>query len=205
MARVAAALPENRVVTRRRRRLVLAFSVLAALVVGIAASPARTSILRFFGIGAVRIELVDRLPAVAPTAPLVAGQEIDPAAAPFPLLRSDLLGAPDHVYASGDVVTLLYGSPERVRLLVTEIGSAEIDPNFAKKLVASSTTVEFIGLAGVPEPGIWIEGAPHVLVLPHAPARLAGNTIAWVQAGRTIRVEGALHFDDAVRVAESFR
>jgi hypothetical protein len=202
--RVEAELPTAPVARPRRRRLVLAVAVGAAVVLGIAASPARTSILRFFGIGAVQIELVDRLPAVEPSAPLVVGREIDPGDAPFPVVRSDLLGPPNHVYASGDVVTLLYGSPAHVRLLVTEIASSELSPDFAKKLVGASTNIEFVRLAGVPEPGVWIEGEPHILVLPDAPPRLARNTLVWVQDGRTLRIEGALGRDDAVRIAESF-
>ena len=65
-------LPAARV-ARQRRRLVLALALLAVVLVGLAASPARTAILRFFGIGAVRIELVDRLPVVEPSAPIAAG------------------------------------------------------------------------------------------------------------------------------------
>jgi hypothetical protein len=192
-------------VGRRRRRLVLALALLAAVLVGLAASPARTAILRFFGVGAVGIELVDRLPSVRPSAPITAGRQIDPAETPFRLLRSDLLGKPDRVYVDGDVVTLLYGSPERVRLLVTQIGTAELAPELVKKLGIASTEIRFVELAGLPEPALWIEGEPHVVVLPDAPPRLASNTLVWVQSGRTLRIEGALDEPDAVRIAESFR
>jgi hypothetical protein len=204
-ARVTAQLSEDRLAPPRRRRIVIALAVGVVLLVGTSASPARTAILRFFGIGAVRIELVDRLPVVEPTAPLAAGAEIPPTAAPFPLLRSDLLGTPDHVYASGDVVTLLYGPPDRIRLLVTEIGSTELSPALAKKLVVGSTGVELVQLEGIRDPALWIEGKPHVVVFPAAPARLARNTLVWTQDGRTLRIEGGLTKNDAVRVAESFR
>lgn len=190
---------------RSRRRLVLVLAVIAAVIVGVAASPARTGILRFFGIGAERIELVDRLPSVQPETPLFVGSEIDPADAPFPLLRSDFLGDPDHVYASGDVVTLLYGSPKRVRLLVTEIGSDELRPEFAKKLLAVSTALTLVRIPGVVDSGLWVEDEPHVVELPGAPPRLAGNTLVWTKDRRTLRIEGELGVDDAVRIAESFR
>ena len=154
-----------------RRPVVLALVVAIVLVAGLAVSPARTAILRFFGIGAVQIELVDRLPAVQPSAPLALGSEIDPSKAPFPILRSDLLGDPDAVYASGEVVTLLYGSPDRVRLLVTEIGHSVLAPEIAKKIVAGTTNTRFVDIPGSTGPGIWIEGAPHVVVLADAPPR----------------------------------
>ena len=188
-----------------RRIVVLALVLAIVVVAGLAVSPARTAILRFFGIGAVQIELVDRLPAVEPSVPLALGSEIDPSQAPFPILRSDLLGDPDAVYASGEVVTLLYGSSERVRLLVTEIGHSALAPQIAKKIVAGTTNTRFVDIPGSTGPGIWIEGAPHVVVLADAPPRLVGNTLVWVQEGRTLRTEGAAELDDALRIAKSMR
>ena len=189
-----------------RPALVLAIVIAAGVVAGLAISPARTAVLRFFGIGAVHVQLVDRLPAVAPEAPLAVGSEIDPAEAPFRISVPDVLGDPDAVYASGNVVTLLYGSPDRVRLLVTEIGYSALPPEVAKKLVVSTTGVRFVEIPGSAGPAVWIEGEPHLLELPGAPARLAGNTLVWVpQAGRTFRIEGAMQLDDALRIAESMR
>ncbi len=130
----------------------VALALLAVVLVGLAASPARTAILRFFGIGAVRIELVDRLPAVEPSAPIAAGRRIAATETPFRLLRSDLLGEPDRLYADGEVVTLLYGSPERVRLLVTQIGTAELTPELVKKLATVSTDIRVGRARRAPRP-----------------------------------------------------
>jgi hypothetical protein len=191
---------------RLRPALVLAIVVAVGVLAGLAVSPARTAILRFFGIGSVRVELVDELPAVEPGAPLVLGSEIAPAEAPFRISVPAVLGAPDAVYASGNVVTLLYGSPDRVRLLVTEMGYSALLPRAAKKLVTGTTAVRFVEIPGTPGPAVWIEGEPHVLELPGAPARLAGNTLVWVpQEGRTYRIEGQVELDDALRIAESMR
>ena len=99
-----------------------------ALIAGMAVPQARTAILRFFGIGAVRVEYVERLPAVEPGVPLALGTRIDAADSPLPVLRSELLGPPDGIYRSGRIVTLLWGSPRSVRLLVTEIGGVPIQP-----------------------------------------------------------------------------
>jgi len=42
-------------------------------------------------------------------------------------------------------------------------------------------------------------------VLADAPPRLVGNTLLWVQEGRTLRIEGAAELDDALRIAKSMR
>ena len=126
---------------------------------------------------------------------------------PFRLRRSDLLGEPDGVYVNGDVVTLLYGSPDRVRLLVTEIGdSAALSPEVAKKIVAADD-----------QHGV---RADHRLGRSPASGSRAGLTCSTCRAhprgwprtrssGRAttspLRIEGAATLDTAVRIAESLR
>ena len=182
--------------------LVIAIVVLA-LGIGFMVPQARTAILRFFGIGAVRIEFVDRLPAVRPAARLELGTPIDPAESPFPLLRSQLLGNPDRIYRRGEIVTLLYGSPERVRLLLTEIAGSDFTPEIGKKLAAAGTNVEFVPIRGSVGPGVWIEGRPHVVLIPGGPPRLATNTLIWTNGPLTLRLEGAASLNQAVTVAET--
>jgi hypothetical protein len=160
----------------RRAALAVAIAVLA-VGAGFAVPQARTAILRFFGAGPVQIEFVDRLPAVRPAPRLELGRAIDPGDAPFTLLRSKLLGEPDAVYRDGDVVTLLYGSPQRVRLLLTEIAGSDFTPEIGKKLAAAGTHVEFVPIRGSVGPGVWIEGRPHVVLIPGGPPRLATNTL----------------------------
>ena len=128
-------LPDRpRAVWPRRLALVVAV-VVVAVTAGFAVPQARTAILRFLGIGAVQIEFVDRLPEVTPAARLELGRVIDPGDAPFPPLRSKLLGNPDGVYSRGGVVTLLYGTPQRVHLLVTEIEASGFTPGIGKKQI----------------------------------------------------------------------
>jgi hypothetical protein len=204
-ASVRARIPE-RAPTLWPRRLVLVAAVLGvAVVAGLAIPQARSAILRVFGIGAVRVEYVDKLPAVEPRATLALGPAISADDAPFRLLESSLLGTPDGIYASGNVVTQLYGSPDRVRLLVTQIGGRALRPDVVKKVVGSTTNTDFVSIAGIPEQALWIEGAPHVLSLPNAPERLAANTLIWTQDDRTLRLEGAESLDEAVEIAQSFR
>jgi hypothetical protein len=201
---VRARLPQ-RAPTLWPRRLVLVAAVLgAAVVAGLAIPQARSAILRVFGIGAVRVEYVEKLPSVEPRSALDLGPEISAHDAPFRLLESPLLGAPDGVYASGNVVTELYGSPDRVRLLVTQIDGRALRPDVVKKVVGTTTNTDFVSIAGLPEPALWIEGAPHVLDLPNAPERLASNTLIWTQGDRTMRLEGAESLDEAVEIAQSF-
>jgi hypothetical protein len=189
------------------RRLVPIGVAAAALAVGVtfAVPQGRTAILRFFGIGAVRIELVDRLPDVRPLGQLDLGTRIDPSDAPFPLLRSTLLGEPDAAYRRGNVVTLLYGTPQRVRLLVTEIAGSGFSPTVGKKLLAAGTRVEFVPVEGATGPALWIEGQLHVVRLPGGRPRLAANTLIWKRGEITLRLEGAVQLQRAVAIAESLR
>jgi hypothetical protein len=204
-ASVRARLPE-RAPTLWPRRLVLVAAVLgAAVVAGLAIPQARSAILRVFGVGAVRVQYVDKLPAVIPGGPLDLGPEISAEDAPFRLLESPLLGTPDGLFASGNVVTQLYGSPDHVRLLVTQIGGRALRPDVVKKVVGTTTNTDFVSIAGIPEQALWIEGAPHILSLPNAPERLATNTLIWTQGNRTMRLEGAESLDEAVAIAQSFQ
>jgi hypothetical protein len=186
------------------RRLALAVAVAAVgLGAAFAVPPARTAILRFLGIGAVRIEFVDRLPAVHRTR-LTLGTRINPDAAPFPLLRSSLLGNADAAYYQRDVVTLLFGTPTKIRLLVSEIRDSGFNSSIGKKL-GGGTRVLFPPVRGATGPAVWLEGEPHAIRFPGGPVRLAANTLIWVQGDLTLRLEGALKLGDAVRIANSFR
>jgi hypothetical protein len=197
----------------RRRWLVLALAVLAAAVAAAFAVPqSRGTILRWLGLGSVRIEFVDRLPNVRPGQPLELGERLSLAEAGrragFRVLTSPLLGAPDAVFYDGVEVALLYGTPSHVRLLVNEIHATE-RPELFKKLAGEGTKVSPVSVAG--EPGYWISGASHVLVVAPSGAivdervRLAGDTLLWLRGGLTLRLEGDLTRERALAVAESFR
>ena len=186
------------------RIAVVLAAVVAALGVALAVPKARSAILRFFDIGTVRIEFVDRLPQVRPSAPLALGRRIDARRAPFRLLYSHLLGKPDAVYREGAAITQLYGSPGRVRLLVTQIRTG-FDPSVGKKLQSQGTSVQFVPIHGSTGVGVWIEGRPHIVVLPGGAPRLAADTLVWERDGTTVRLEGAPRLEDAIAIAESLR
>jgi hypothetical protein len=188
-----------------RRLLVVVAVVAAALVASLAIPQARSAILRVFGVGAVRIDYVDRLPAVELDAPLALGSNVSAEDAPFRPLESALLGRPDGIYVRGRVVTLVYGSRTRIRLLVTQLGEPALATQTIKKIVQYQTNTAVVSLESSSDLALWIEGDRHVLELPGAPARLARNTLLWTREGRTLRLEGATGLDEAIRIAESFR
>jgi hypothetical protein len=211
---------ERRVASPRgRRRLAVVCAVVlgAALLATLAIPDARSAVLRFFGIGAERIELVDELPEVqSPYAPLDAllGERVSLAeareGAGFDLLELD--EEPDAVFV-GDrgTVWFLYGEIDDVRLLVAQTGGLELgEPALMKKLVAGGTSVRDLVVRG--ELGYFLSGTPHLLylvdevgqVVPES-ARLVRDVLVWEENGRTIRLEGELTEDAALELAESLR
>ncbi len=158
-------------------------AVAAALLATLAAAPGvRARIADWLGIGAVRIERVERLPDVGPAAGLGLGTRTTLAAArrdvrvPVPTVRA--LGPPDAVYVDRRTggATLVYrprpGLPAAsagIGALLTVLPGG--DPAVVKKLLGSGTTVESVDVDG--GFGVFISGAAHVV---GPPDRLAGNT-----------------------------
>ncbi len=201
----------------RGRLVALAAAVLAAgLAAALAVPDARSTLRGWLGLGGVEVRLVDRLPAVSGTGRAAFGRPIAPAlvrqAATFDLIYPDAaLGEPDRIYIArgGAEVSFLYGRPDRIRLLLTEV-DGRLELAFAKKLVAGRTRVQQLRLGG--EPGLWIEGAPHAFyyldrqgaILPGS-LRLAQNTLIWQRGDLVLRLEGALDREQALEVAGQLR
>ena len=143
-------------------------------------------------------------PRSGPDAPLDLGTAIDPADAPFPLLRPALLGEPDGIYRAGDVVTLLYGTPERVRALITEIADSGFTPAVGKKLAAAGTRVEFVPISGQPSRRSGSPASHTSFTFPAGPDGWPANTLIWTRGRLTIRLEGAETLQQARAIAESF-
>lgn len=202
-----------------RRPYVVAFAaiVIAGLLATLAVPDARSALLRLFGIGAVRIELVDELPEVS-TDPvgleLVLGERVPleemRARAGFPLL--ELEEAPDSAHlGERGTVWFVYGRPDGVRLLVAQTPRVRVDePLLLKKLTVQGTSVSEVEVRG--RRGFFLSGRPHVVFLVDESgavvgesARLAQRVLVWVEDGRTIRLEGGFAADEAVRIAEELR
>ena len=205
---------------RLRLRGAVAVALVAGAVAGVAAvSPARTSILRFFHLGGVTVERVDKLdlPPVARRGPLAPGREVSLARAragvSFPVVVPGRYPAPSHTFLHGSdppggQVSLVYGSLERPRLLVTEFLGTKVEGAFDKK-AGRRTSVEQVLVDG--EPGIWLGGAKHQFSFLDGggmtrayETRLAGNTLVWERGALTLRLEGDLSRSAAIRLAESF-
>jgi hypothetical protein len=195
---------------RRRawlRPVAIAFAVVAVVVGAVlAVPPARTAILDWLGLNAVTIVQVDELPKVPTRTPLDLrrGVSVEEARAnnPWLLIPKD---RPDTVYVRGEVVTMLWGTPDDVRLLLAELrGKAYIE-----KLIGPNADVVPVKVDG--DPGAWIP-APHVVMIKDRRGqfredqpRLAGKTLLWQHGPVTLRLEGDLSKEDALRIARSAR
>ena len=189
----------------RRRGVAVAAAVVAVALGAVFAVPeSRGAILRFFGLGAVRVELVGRLPA-AEERPLASGlgPPVSTAAA------RDVLGRPPleppftprpTLHARDGVVSLLFvheGEPA----LLSELGSPG---PWLKKIALTSTSVRPVRVGN--DPAIWIAGGRHVVVFPQAAPRLAGPVLVWQHGSLTLRLESAgLTLHEALTLAARLR
>src|SRR6266487_3972755 len=161
-ARVAADLRRHRPPDSRRGvRSSAAIAFLAAVVAvaaAVAVPSARTSLLRFFHLGGVTIERVDKLPQVVPRGPLAPGKEVGFAKArasvPFTVLVPGKDPTPSHAFSytsdpPGGQVTLVYGQLRKPRLLVTEFLGQKADGPL-KKTASPRTVVEHVEISGHP-------------------------------------------------------
>jgi hypothetical protein len=190
---------------RPRRWLRPVAIALAVLVVAIGAAfavpPARTAILDWLGLRHVSIVRVDDLPPTSPVVRLDLGRQVPLAQAPLWTLVPE--EEPDKVFVDDGTVSLLWGDPKRPRLLLTELqGQA-----FIEKLIQPDTRVEPVTVNG--HPGAWLE-EPHVVMfrdskgrLRDDSARLAGKTLLWEHGELTLRLEGDLTKEEALRIARS--
>jgi hypothetical protein len=182
-----------------------------------ASTGVRARVADWLGIGAVRIERVDRLPDVGRAGDLgigvrtTAGDARRATGLPVPAIAA--LGAPDAVYADrpgaggaqAASVSVVYlarrGLPAATRgigALLTILPGG--DEAVVKKIAGSGTAVQFVDVDGAF--GVFLSGAHHVVGPPN---RLAGNTLIWVRGDVTYRLESALGRDPALRLARSVR
>jgi hypothetical protein len=209
--------------------VVVALLVIVALLSGtLAFSPtARRAVADWLGLRGVRIQFTPT-PAASPL-PLGTGLNLGErmtlaeaqARVPFRILVPHVpeLGPPDAVYVRrgnfDPQVTLLWharpGLPKAREtgegLLLTQF-RAGVDAEYIKKVSFEATTLEPVTVNG--GEGFWIAGPPHQLsfvdkdgaLLPDT-VRLAGNTLLWEQGDLTVRIEGKLTKDQALRIAST--
>jgi hypothetical protein len=194
-----------------RRPLVIALAALVVVVGALLAVPqSRSAILDFFGVGSVTIRSVDEYPPLNLERDrlyfgerLTLAQARRRAAFPIKVPAVEGLGQPK-VYYLPDVqqVSLVYGSPQHPRLLISQI----IGVGAIEKLVNSDQTDLELVRSGDAH-GVWIEGE-HVLYMPQLDEqlRVVGNTLVMERADNvTVRVEADIPKDEALRTFRSMR
>ncbi len=193
------ALPDRRRRPLGRPLLVAVAVLLIAAVVASLVPGARSAILHWFRIGGARLERVQTLPP-AERQSLTAGlgRPVERAEAERALGGAASLPS-RQLYLRNGVVSALIAT-DAGPVLFGALRSQDA-PFVMKKLASGSTNVEFVGVVrnGM---GVWVTGAPHVVIFPAAPPRLAGNVLLWTVRGLTYRLEGArLEKQDALDLA----
>ena len=131
------------------------------------------------------------------------------------------LGSPDQVYwrefPPGGQISLIYRSRPGIPradttgagVLFTEFRGS-VEPFYFEKVLGPDTKLEKVRVNG--GRGYWIEGKPYTLVYEdrtgkplNENTRLAGNTLLWEQGDLTLRIEGALSKEKAMKIAGSVR
>jgi hypothetical protein len=227
----ARGLRRARLPRRGWRRVAVAALALLVLATGIvvATPSAREAVARRLGLLGVEIHLggpapTGTTPRPGASADLGLGRRVTlaqaRAAVGFPILVPTAPGfeRPDAVYLGSDPpggrVDLVYlprpglrASPfTNVGLLITEFEAKLFTEKFAK----TATRVEQVTVDH--EQGYWLSGEPHGFVyqdrngnLQEETARLAGSTLLWAHGTLTLRLEGQLSKQEALRLAESMR
>jgi hypothetical protein len=199
----------------RPAALAIAFVLIAALAATLAIPDARSALFRVLHIGGEEIRFVDELPRVEtdPGLPYRLGRHVSLAAArrqaAFTLRELDQ--PPDRVYLGVyGTVWYLYGTPERVRLLVAQTAELDMDSRFMFKLVSPETRVSEVSVDGAR--GFFLSGAAHVVLLVDRKgnvidesARRAKDVLIWSRDGITYRLEGDFDKHEAVHLANSLR
>jgi hypothetical protein len=206
---------------RRRRRLVrpvaaaVVFAILVALAATLAIPDARSALFRVLHIGGEEIRFVDELPPVESDVglPYRLGRPVALAAArrEAGFRLHELETKPDRVYlGEHGTVWFLYGTPERVRLLVAQTRELGIDRRFMFKLVSPETNVAGVSVDGAQ--GYFLSGAPHAVLFVDRDgnviedgARLTKDVLVWSRGGITYRLEGDFDRSEALHLAQSLR
>lgn len=197
------------------RALAIAVAVLAiALGAAFAVPQARTALLRFFHLRGASVERVETLPPALGRAQAGGlGRPLSRAAAErligFRLALPPLRGGdPGAVYVLDDALATVALRASGRPILLSEYRSG--DPAFLEKSAVGATTIEPARVGS--EPGFWIEGPPHTVTYLDRSGRFAqrtvlirGNVLLWVRGALTLRLEGRLTKEQALRVARATR
>lgn len=201
------AYPDQPHLLSRRRAGIALLGVALALTAALAVASSRAGILHFFGIGAIRIEVVQSLPPAreqslgAKIGPRISRQAASRVLHGAPLLPP--LTPPPALHVLGGVVSLLFayqGSPVQL----SELYNGPSDAALLHKLVSGDTRLTWLRIDG--RQAVWISGGQHVLAFPTGARELVGNTLIWERGNLTLRLQGkTLSLDNAEAAAHSLR
>ena len=197
---------------RRVPRLVIALALLAAaLAVALAVPPARSALLRLFHLKGVTVERVDTLPPAGERELAATLGELMPLREAERRLGFRMLLPPGvqprharYLDGLGSVVLEHEGDP----VLLSEFRAA--GHQLVKKLAGGATRVDHVEVDG--HAGLWLTGGPHELLwlgdgpqIRQTPVLVHGNVLLWENGDLTLRLEGRLTREEAIRIAESLR
>jgi hypothetical protein len=195
------------------RRVAIALAVVVVAVTAAFAVPqARSTILHWFHIGGATVERVETLP------PAVERSQAGGLGQPSPLAEAERIvgfdmalppfedGGPRRAYVLDQVLASVVVHVYGRTVLLSEFRSSNFD--FLKKVTAAETAVEPVRIYG--DPGLWVEGATHALTYPGASGEprtilIHGNVLLWVHGDLTLRLEGKLTREQALRLARTIR
>ena len=208
----------------RRRMLALAAAALAVALAAVLAfsSGARSAFLELFGIGGASVTRVETLPEAEAGLALELGELVPfaeaQAAVPFTIRVPPTKGVPrarfvrdarvylDRSVGSG-AVSFTWPCCEP-RLVLTQFRGDGLA--WVEKWATRGTEVEPVSVDG--DPGIWIEGAPHVMVfrddrgdIQERPRLVDANVLLWERDGVTYRLEGDVPLGQALSIARGLR
>lgn len=223
--RVAIAM--QRASLRRRRRRIAVLALALALLVpatALAVSPdLRNRVLETFGLRGVKVERVERLPAVSPEARrLQLGTRLSlqraRAALQLRVHPPSVLGTPTAIYQelleAGVAVTFLY-EPRTVsarigvrkRVLVTMLRGT-FDEQLLGKTLGFASSVEELEIDG--GRALLLTGPAHLVLfyrrgagIGRTTTRLAGTTLLWQRRAMIVRIEGDLPRARLIAIARS--
>ena len=192
------------------RPLALGFAILLAALAGVLAlSPgARSAFLEIFHLKGATVERVERLPEVE-VQTIDFGDEVSREEAErrvgFELVD---LGEPDSVFVrDGRMASLVYGSVEKPRLVLSELRGA-VWEGFIKKVGSSGTRIDQVTVDG--ERGLFISGEEHFVMflgpdsaITDERTFLAGTVLLWNRGDLLLRLEGDLTRAEALELARS--
>lgn len=197
---------------RRLRPLALALAIVLVAALGLLAlSPgARSAFLELFHLRGATVSRVEELPEVE----LVERAELLGVPVTLAAARRQAgfeladLGEPDEVYLRGDgLVTFVYGSIERPRLLLSQVRGRVWD-GFVKKVGARGTSIEEVEIEG--ERGLFVSGEPHFVMyldsafrIQEERAYLAGTTLLWNRGDVLFRLEADVELAEALELARA--